>query len=133
MSEPLEPCPFCGGKAELVCDNMPETNYKAVICRRCECGTSFVECEGTAIYAWNRRSQPKEQKEEARVCPECVKMREDFHRIFLTFAHAEGGEKGWTFYYTLDYMRKIAEKWLPPPWGNAGTQPPEPPAKEGGR
>ena len=59
----LKPCPFCGGKAEVV----PHKFYSAfekdwkiesygIVCKTC--GTSgypFFGCELHAVTAWNRR------------------------------------------------------------------------------
>ena len=56
MIEELEPCPFCGGQAEMRY-NHPEREYRAV----CECGAysgaSYTAREAAA-KDWNRRYEP---------------------------------------------------------------------------
>lgn len=62
MNEELLPCPFCGGKAELVQNAGYDCPRYIVICTGCDAqiGVSddpFIAPEH-AIAAWNRRTQP---------------------------------------------------------------------------
>ena len=56
-TEELKPCPFCGGKAELVKFQRP--NHFGSVCTNCDvwrddrCNT-----EAEAITAWNTRKEP---------------------------------------------------------------------------
>ena len=58
MSEELKPCPFCGGKAELV-DYGISGEYKVVWCFECGARTRMFYAEifrgRKAIEEWNRR------------------------------------------------------------------------------
>lgn len=50
----LKPCPFCGGKADLV----PFLNYGGtwkVVCHKCEIGTFVFFSPESAAKRWNRR------------------------------------------------------------------------------
>lgn len=49
--EPLLPCPFCGGEAELT-----EEPFWLVKCTNCGCGTDAKLSEFDAIDAWQARS-----------------------------------------------------------------------------
>lgn len=66
MSEPLKPCPFCGGKARLHEFEYDETPLAAIDCASCGGGTlEYFDDRGSgasgrerAIAAWNRRPVP---------------------------------------------------------------------------
>ena len=49
----LKRCPFCGGEAELDCDN--GFNNWFVKCKECGCKTPTKIAEYVAIEAWNTR------------------------------------------------------------------------------
>lgn len=49
----LEPCPFCGGEAELVNDH----DHSWIRHNGCPADLGGFECQGDAIAAWNRRSR----------------------------------------------------------------------------
>ena len=71
----LEPCPFCGGRAELVTGtNMFNMRYARVSCGKCRCTSSYLtegktvafegvpsryetlkECIDEAVEKWNHR------------------------------------------------------------------------------
>ena len=54
MSDELKPCPFCGGKAEIISG----VGFFCVSCSFC-CGeTNLYNTKQDAIYAWNKRAQP---------------------------------------------------------------------------
>lgn len=55
MSEALKPCPFCGGKAEMI--RYPANGKVTVSCRSsgCMANISFCVSKDRAIEAWNRR------------------------------------------------------------------------------
>jgi Lar family restriction alleviation protein len=48
----LKPCPFCGGKAEMVSD-FDDEHY--VYCSGCKGGWKTMETPEEAAEAWNRR------------------------------------------------------------------------------
>ena len=58
--EELKPCPFCGGKADLV-DYGLTGRMKVVQCSDCGARTRAfdpkVKCGENAIDAWNRRAK----------------------------------------------------------------------------
>lgn len=58
MTEELKPCPFCGGKAEVVW--MPYINVEGmglvVECNHCWAETGYYATREEAIAAWNRRA-----------------------------------------------------------------------------
>jgi Lar family restriction alleviation protein len=51
-NEELKPCPFCGGKAEMVSD-FDDEHY--VYCTGCKGGWKTMETPEEAAEAWNRR------------------------------------------------------------------------------
>lgn len=57
----LRPCPFCGGKAEVVVDNETEVLF-LIQCTECKAQTVGHDFLSSAIYAWNRRAD-NEQRE----------------------------------------------------------------------
>jgi Lar family restriction alleviation protein len=50
----LKPCPFCGGKAEMVSD-FEDEHY--VYCTGCKGGWKTMENPEEAAAAWNRRCE----------------------------------------------------------------------------
>ena len=60
----LEPCPFCGGKAEihncgeLVNTYIKLTGYFGVHCTKCYSATKPYKGEEEAVKAWNKRYDP---------------------------------------------------------------------------
>ena len=53
MSSEIKPCPFCGGKAEVLYTGKYECFIR---CRRgCAEQTRLYKMKGSAIKAWNRR------------------------------------------------------------------------------
>ena len=52
----LKPCPFCGGKAEIVSMGV-DRQVSVVLCEECGGGTMLKETEAEAIDAWNRRAE----------------------------------------------------------------------------
>ena len=55
----LKPCPFCGSKAEMVEQRLPNTATRyGVCCGECDNGTwKWYESESEAAAAWNRRAK----------------------------------------------------------------------------
>lgn len=52
MSE-LKPCPFCGGKAEII--TLMGVNAKYIQCENCRISTEVSGEEKILIELWNRR------------------------------------------------------------------------------
>ena len=50
----LKPCPFCGGKAEII-GGISERSSAQVRCTQCSCSTSYCHIN-MAIDKWNRRA-----------------------------------------------------------------------------
>ena len=75
MSNPLLPCPFCGGEAFIATvEHSAESRpygyrfHGQIICRKCQasCGTTGFdktkeEADRKAIAAWNRRVEPENE------------------------------------------------------------------------
>ena len=61
MNKPLKPCPFCGGKADIL--PTPDNEYFAW-CERCESTSADYATEKLAIEAWNRRASPAEESQD---------------------------------------------------------------------
>lgn len=51
MTKELKPCPFCGGKAEIIKDEM----HVWVHCTNCDSDTDLYQIQKEAVAAWNRR------------------------------------------------------------------------------
>ena len=56
MTEELKPCPFCGGKAQLVDEDTGDMKTYYVLCDRCVQTYPFSQKE-RAIEYWNRRQE----------------------------------------------------------------------------
>lgn len=55
MSEDLKPCPFCGGKAEILPDESFK-DYWNVQCSNDKCGAMVADVsQRHAVLNWNRR------------------------------------------------------------------------------
>ena len=53
MSEiKLKPCPFCGGKAEMIARGV----LYCVTCSKCDCKGDFLDTPAAAAKVWNRRA-----------------------------------------------------------------------------
>ena len=67
MSQKIEllPCPFCGGKAQLLHEHRGIT-YSYVICMKCAAQTDIFQIstehssDEKAVAAWNRRAEEPE-------------------------------------------------------------------------
>ena len=59
----LKPCPFCGGKAELVEDVWSDNEYCYVTCVDCHAGTNACDTQDEAVAKWNSRVSEAEEKE----------------------------------------------------------------------
>ena len=61
-SEELKPCPFCGGEA---CKMIEEVTYStpqySVQCQNCKFETLMFDYEAEAVAAWNSRNYPEKQ------------------------------------------------------------------------
>lgn len=59
MSDALKPCPFCGGRADLLQDD--DGRWTQVMCGSC-CGKApeRMQSKEAACAAWNRRSPPSD-------------------------------------------------------------------------
>lgn len=58
VHEHLMPCPFCGGKADVVTDSLNGYDLKYVRCLTCGCRTDYFVMDKEnvlLIQAWNRR------------------------------------------------------------------------------
>lgn len=51
----LEPCPFCGGEAQIRHPHVMMTPFYWVECKKCECQSNTYTTKETAAKAWNRR------------------------------------------------------------------------------
>lgn len=51
MTEKLKPCPFCGGEAEIIKDDM----YVWGHCTNCDSDTDLYQIKKEAVAAWNAR------------------------------------------------------------------------------
>ena len=62
--EKLKPCPFCGGKAEIICspDYFRTTWGWLVKCKKGCCNQMPFQSEHSAVEAWNTRHEAKEKK-----------------------------------------------------------------------
>ena len=60
MKEEIKPCPFCGGKAEMTCDDaagyMGYTSDYYVSCKKCGATGKYEKSKAKAITAWNKRT-----------------------------------------------------------------------------
>ena len=84
MSDKLNPCPFCGGKAILSEDK--RYNVHSVFCNECYIETSLQNTEQEAIDAWNRRVMPTFTPDELdairrNVRGNCVLLVREFSKI----------------------------------------------------
>lgn len=62
----IAPCPFCGWEhAAPIFSNNPE--YTSIMCSNvhCEAEGPVAEAEADAVEAWNRRTPPQNNQEEA--------------------------------------------------------------------
>lgn len=60
--EKLKPCPFCGGKAEMLISEYEDSRKEYLVdCTEC-CGMveRWVDTEEEAVEQWNRRVNDKE-------------------------------------------------------------------------
>ncbi len=63
MTDKLKPCPFCGGEADFIQDNV--LGIYAVWCKECKCKTPYQFDFGAglevskrkAVEVWNRRAE----------------------------------------------------------------------------
>lgn len=64
MNDTLEPCPFCGGKAEITGEAYRRGEYSyRIYCKGCGAvGSLFYDTPGEAIAVWNRRVNGKENE-----------------------------------------------------------------------
>ena len=51
-----KPCPFCGGKAELIKSDLYPTDTWFVVCHECEIKTFLFKTPEMALSRWNRRA-----------------------------------------------------------------------------
>ena len=63
MSEIIKPCPFCGGRPEIVTPEETDGQYWFIACTSDNCwgiaGTELCDTETEAIDKWNRRDGEK--------------------------------------------------------------------------
>ncbi len=59
MSEELKPCPFCGGEAQLMINELEDTQEGTVMCMTCYVTSTTQKSDNwkEAIEAWNTRAQ----------------------------------------------------------------------------
>lgn len=57
MEIELLPCPFCGGKPEMVSELFLGRKFFHVRCTRCACMTLSDLDEEGASFVWNRRTE----------------------------------------------------------------------------
>lgn len=54
----LKPCPYCGGRAEMI---VLDTNEALIYCsnRKCGISTQWMKNEAAALDVWNRRENER--------------------------------------------------------------------------
>ena len=71
MSE-LKPCPFCGGKAEILTAESMHGGYLfGIMCNDCRSRGDVYETEAEAIAAWNTRAERTCRMTDRGECSEC--------------------------------------------------------------
>ena len=85
----LKPCPFCGGKADIV-ERWPDKFHRMIMCD--ECGAEFVDKNEHAVAAWNTRAERTCQSttDDAAWCFVCSECGKSFPRNQLRLAHNHG-------------------------------------------
>ena len=53
----LKPCPFCGGKARVICNPFAEGDAYFITCVECDMLTGNFDSEALVIEAWNARAE----------------------------------------------------------------------------
>lgn len=63
----LKPCPFCGGKAEIIINKSKQGQTANIYCTKCSCRKTLLRypnyegsIEREAIETWNRRADNAE-------------------------------------------------------------------------
>lgn len=64
----MKECPFCGGKADNVCQFDEITVLYSVYCPDCGCSTDVYPSMKEAIDAWNKRARDTNVRTEERTC-----------------------------------------------------------------
>ena len=115
MDKKLEPCPFCGDKAEsdFGFKHNNET-YFYVICFKCGGESGHYETEKKAITAWNTRPSPWIKiKEDGSNLPEakrpCLWADENDGRYRSGYLH-EYLDEGWDFTHYQPITLPIPER-----------------------
>lgn len=52
----LKPCPFCGGEAEMIENDLAARSVYIVMCKVCDSMTATRFTQEEAAGAWNRRT-----------------------------------------------------------------------------
>ena len=99
----LKPCPFCGGEAEFIQEDI--AGLYAVNCKECKCRTPFhfdfgEGSEKKALKVWNRRKPLEDIVEQ---------LEKEKGIAFVTLANTGDKELDFAYQNVVAYMDKAIE------------------------